>query len=249
MSVDQATTAAAQTSTDPADTAHLRAGRRVTLEEITLHLSGAAVLLAQLAHAAETPAQPVELADLIEQLRRQAAELTAGAALAQRLTAITAGDVPLAATLPDGARWGAAARQEERRESYGGPAVVPTMRQLELLADRVAPSDPSAPAWRRERFGQERAVTTFPAAMAGVVFVESRAARARRTAEREKAIRVELLLTDCSSPRCGAGRGEHCRTSTGRISEQPHKGRLDEARATVDARLGFDLNPVAVPGV
>ncbi|MFE2911392.1 hypothetical protein [Kitasatospora indigofera] len=249
MSADQSTGRAVQSSTAPADTAHLRAAKRITLEEITLHLSGTAVLLAQLAHAAETPQQPVELADLIEQLRRQAAELTVGAALAQRLTAITAGDVPLARAMPDGARWGAAARGEERRESFGGPAVVPTIRQLELLADRVAPGDPSAPGWRRERFGRETETVTFPEAMAGVTFVESRAARARRAAERERAIQVELMVTECSSPKCRAGHGEHCRTSTGRVSEQPHKARLDEARATVDARIGYDLNPVAVPGV
>ncbi|WP_030237442.1 hypothetical protein [Streptomyces sp. NRRL S-350] len=239
---------AAQTSTDPADTAHLRAGKRITLEEITLHLSGAGVLLAQLARAAETPDQPVELADLIDPLNRCAAELAAFAKMAGHLTAIVAGDVPLALAMPDGARWGAAARGEERRESYGGPAVVPTIRQLEMLADRVAAHDPGAPAWRQSRFGQETETIRFPEAMAGVTFVESKAARARRAAEREQAIRAEVLETVCSSPQCGAEKGDHCRTSTGRISEQPHKGRLDEARATVDARLGYDLNPVAVPG-
>ncbi|MEV4560037.1 hypothetical protein AB0K51_24020 [Kitasatospora sp. NPDC049285] len=239
---------AVQTSTDPADTAHLRAGKRITLEEITLHLSGAGVLLAQLARAAETPDQPVELADLIDPLNRHAKELAAFAKMARHLTAIVAGDVPLAATMPDGARWGAAARGEERRESFGGPAVVPTIRQLEMLADRVAAHDPDAPGWRQDRFGQETKRITFPEAMLGVTFVESKAARARRAAERERAIRQEVLETACPSPKCGAERGDHCRTSTGRISEQPHKGRLDEATASVDARLGFDLNPVAVPG-
>ncbi|MFJ1756548.1 hypothetical protein [Kitasatospora sp. NPDC088134] len=247
MSADLATYAAQATAV-PADTAHLRTGKHITLEEITLHLSGAGVLLAQLARAAETPAQPVELADMIDQLNRHANELAAFAKTAQYLTAIVAGDVPLAAVMPDGARWGAAARGGERRESYGGPTVVPTIRQLEMLADLVAAHDPDAPAWRQSRFGRETEATTFPEAMHGVVFVESKAARPRRAAEREQAIRQEVLQTVCPSPKCRAERNDHCRTSTGRISEQPHKGRLDEATATIDARLGYDLNPVAVHG-
>ncbi|MFD9687378.1 hypothetical protein ACFWXO_16660 [Kitasatospora sp. NPDC059088] len=238
MSTD---TAARQTSADQTDTAHLRAGKFITLEEITGHLSAAGVLLLQLAYAAETVAEPVELEGLIEEWRRRAKQLAAEAALFQRLTAIAAGDVPMAATFPtDGAPWGAAAAHSDRT-TYGGPAVVPTHAQLELLADRAKPGgNPFAAAFR-----EDVEMTTFPAAMAGVRFVESRAASSRRAAERAAAIRAETLAIICGSPKCAAGEGDPCRTSTGRVSEQPHKVRLDEATARVDDRLGT-LGPTIV---
>lgn len=50
-----------QTSTDPTATEHLRAGDRITLDEIAVHLNAAAVWLRQLAVAAETPNVPVDL--------------------------------------------------------------------------------------------------------------------------------------------------------------------------------------------
>ncbi|MER7707167.1 hypothetical protein ABTX81_30240 [Kitasatospora sp. NPDC097605] len=222
-----------QTSTDPADTAHLRTGRRITVEEIALHLSGVSVLLRQLAYAAETVAEPVELEASIEEWRRTAERITGDAARFQRLTAITAGDVPLAVTFPnDGAAWGAAAADSDRR-TYGGPTIVPTHQQLELLAGRAeAPANP----FIARRHGDVE-TTTFPEAMAGVRFVESRAASARRAQERARAIDAEVLAIECTSPKCGAAEGGPCRTSTGRAAEVPHKVRLAEATRRVDERL------------
>ncbi|MER8103268.1 hypothetical protein [Kitasatospora sp. NPDC094016] len=230
------TTSAQQSSTDPADTAHLRAGRRITLEEIAGHVSSAAVLLRQIAYAAETPDAPVELADLIEDLRRTAKTLDGDAATAQRLAAITAGDLPLATRFDDGRAWGAAARQEENPAPSPNtypPAVVPTYKQLLLLAHRgrQVPDDHPMARWLRTE------TTTFPAGMDGVHFVESRAAAERRAVEREAAIRAEVLLVACDNSTCGQGEGQPCRTSTGRLTEQPHKGRLAEATRRVDERL------------
>ncbi|MFI8085991.1 hypothetical protein ACIF6L_35015 [Kitasatospora sp. NPDC086009] len=230
------TTTAAQTSTDPADTAHLRAGRRITLEEIAGHMSSAAVLLRQLGRAAETPAVPVELADLIDTLNRSADEIAREAGTVQRLAAAADGDLPLAATFDDGRRWGAAAREEVRdttgRQAYP-PAVVPTYKQLIMLAQRgrTVPADHPMHRWSQVE------TTTFPEAMDGVHFVESKVAAGRRAAEREKAIRVEVLAIECGNDTCGQDAGAPCRTSTGRLTEQPHKARLAEATRRVDERL------------
>lgn len=84
--------------------------------------------------------------------------------------------------------------------------------------------------------------------MASVGRWESRAATERRERERAAAVEVEILLVECETPVCGAGEGEHCRTRTGRATEQPHTARRREAMARVDARIGYlGPNPVAVP--
>ncbi|MFJ2780209.1 hypothetical protein [Kitasatospora sp. NPDC087315] len=229
------TTPTQQTSTDESDTAHLRAGRRITLEEITGHISSAAVLLNQVAYAAETPDVPVELADLIEDLRRTAESLSKEAGTVQRLAAAVAGDIPLAATFDDGRGWGAAARSETRPAGPRDypPAVIPTYKQLLHLANRgrPVPADHPMARWLRTE------TTTFPEAMEGVYFVESKVAAARRAVERTAAIADEVLTILCPRVECGADNGNPCRTSTGRTSEQPHKPRLDEATRRVDERL------------
>ncbi|MGA5822146.1 zinc finger domain-containing protein [Kitasatospora sp. NPDC094028] len=229
------TTPSVQTSTDPADTAHLRAGRRITLEEITGHVSSAAVLLRQVAYAAETPDVPVELADFIEELRRTADALAKNADTAQHLAAITAGELPLATTFEDKRTWGAAARDEEPSTAPGSypPAVVPTYKQLLLLArrGRPIPDDHPMARWLRTE------TTTFPEAMDGVHFVESKVAAERRAVERLAEIQAEVLLVECDTVTCAQGEGQPCRTSTGRLTEQPHKGRLNRATLRVDERL------------
>ncbi|MGC0211971.1 zinc finger domain-containing protein [Streptomyces levis] len=74
---------------------------------------------------------------------------------------------------------------------------------------------------------------------------ESEAASARRRRERDAAVAVEVLRTQCKT--CGAGDGEQCRTKKGWVAEQPHVSRQREAEATVNARLGYlDPNRVAV---
>ncbi|MET8146463.1 hypothetical protein ABZU32_39655 [Sphaerisporangium sp. NPDC005288] len=57
----------AQTSTDAERTEHLRAGARITLDQLAVHLDAAAVWLRQVAIAAETPAVPVELGDNVSE--------------------------------------------------------------------------------------------------------------------------------------------------------------------------------------
>ncbi|WP_282204248.1 zinc finger domain-containing protein [Kitasatospora fiedleri] len=83
--------------------------------------------------------------------------------------------------------------------------------------------------------------------MAGVVMMESRAATERRRVERAAAIQTEIEQVPCGMKSCGAGEGEACRTTTGRLADQPHRGRLAETTARVDARLGWHgYNPARV---
>ncbi|WP_106976275.1 zinc finger domain-containing protein [Streptomyces rimosus] len=220
------------------NTTDLMAGKRITLDEMAVELAGIELRLRQLARAAEVPATPVELADDIENLRRTATTVREMSKRMGFLARIVEGDVPLAAVFSGtNAPWGAAARGTDRTD-YGGPAIVPTEWQL----IRLAQDGKRATAAGRE-------TTTYPAAMDGVgIGWESKTAQARRRRERDAAVAVEVLRSTCE--RCSAGEGEHCRTKNGRVSEQPHTGRLREAEATVDARLGYlGDNPVAVPDV
>ncbi|AEM88962.1 zinc finger domain-containing protein [Streptomyces violaceusniger] len=228
----------AQTSADESDTAHLREGASITLEEAALHLSAAKVLLLQVARALETPATAVELADEIDALRRQATDLSGRSETFMRLAAIVDGDVKVSATFPNGDPWGTAARGSDR-EDFGGPAVIPTTRQLLWLADVAAQAGCDQEGVRLLPGGYEGGSTTYPQAMAGINhrMWESRAAQIRRRRERDAAVAVEVLRITCE--RCTAGDGEHCRTNTGRISEKVHKSRQSAAEANVDARLGY----------
>jgi hypothetical protein len=216
-------------------TAHLMHGDRITLDELAVNISATAVLLAQLARAAETPETPVELADTIDALRRHADGLRDQAERLSRVARIVEGDVPLARSFLRGDPWGAAALDDDR-DDYGGPAVFPTGPQLLLLAG--------------DRFADRETMVTYPEHMAGIPASlsrtwESKTAADRRRRQRDAAIALEELRIDCE--RCGAGNGEHCRTNTGRAAERPHTARQRDAEASVDARIGWiGEDPVAV---
>lgn len=216
-------------------TAHLMDGDRITVDELAVHCSAAAVWLDQLARAAETPATPVELAEDIDALRQDAGRLRQRAERLGTVARIIDGDIPLAATFPRGDAWGAAALDADR-DDYGGPAVIPTANQLLHLAGN----------------GTYASTTiTYPDGMAGVpasllTSWESKTAQQRRHRERAQAIAQETLRIECE--RCGAGTWESCRTSTGRVAEQAHTSRQREAQANVDMRIGWlGDNPVDVP--
>jgi hypothetical protein len=217
-----------------ADVAHLMAGRQITLDEIAVELAAMELRLRQIARAAEVPATPVELEPLIDNLRSKARQLREAGEEVAHLARIVEGDVPLATKFSGGDPWGAAARGIDR-ETFGGPAVVPTMRQLIHLAHGA------------KMPGAETIM--YPEAMAGMrVIWESKAAQARRRREREAAVVIEVLELECET--CHVGPGEHCVTKNGRMSERPHTKRQREAEANVDVRLGYlGDNPVAVPGV
>ncbi|MFJ4787588.1 hypothetical protein [Streptomyces sp. NPDC088794] len=215
--------------------AHLMAGPRITVDELAVHCSAAAVWLDQLARAAETPATPVELADDIDSLRREARSLRERADRLHKVARIIEGDIPLATGFKDaGDGWGAAALNTDR-EDYGGPAVIPTANQLLHLAS-IAPYSDST--------------LTYPQGMDGVpnsllLSWESKTAQQRRAQERDAAVAQEVLRIACE--RCSAGSGEPCRTKNGRAAEQAHTSRQREAEANVDARIGWlGENPVAV---
>jgi len=227
-----------QEDTSDASTGHLMAGDRITVDELAVHCSAAAVWLDQLARAAETPDTPVELADDIEAMRREAGHLRDRATRLHQVARIIDGDLPLAPSFGRGGdTWGAAALDTDR-EDFGGPAIIPTANQLLHLAG-------NAPYAER--------TLTYPEGMTGVPGSllkswESKTAQQRRAGERAEAIRQEVLRIECE--RCGAGSGEPCRTKNGRAAEQAHTPRQREAEANVDARIGWvGENPVAVRGV
>jgi hypothetical protein len=217
-----------------AEHGHLYEGKAITLDELAAHLSSVDLLLRQLARAAETPATPVELEPTIDSLRSLAGQAREYAARLGQLARIVEGDVPLARTFREGDPWGAAAMTVDR-DDFGGPAVIPTQRQLLSLAS----------------FAPKEGATTYPAAMADVprsvlIAWESKAAMARRNRERNAAVEREILVIECG--RCEAQPGEQCRTAKGWAAEQAHTGRRREAEARVDARLGYlGPNPVALP--
>lgn len=223
-----------------ADTAHLRDGDEITLDELAAHLSAIELRLRQLARAAETPATPVELEPTIDALRSTSERVRELGDRMALLARIVDGDVPLALSFPGGDPWGAAALKIDR-EDFGGPAVIPTQWQLLKL---VGDGQQDAKAGRE--------TTTYPKGMADVPRSvlkswESKAASARRWRERYAAVQKEVLLVPCE--RCGAADGEACRTNSGWQAERAHTGRQREAEARVDARLGYlGPNPVAVPG-
>jgi hypothetical protein len=181
--VNNATTYETDTETD---TAHLMEAERITLDELAGHLSAIELRLRQLARAAETPATPVELADIISSLRSSASTVRDLGEKANFYARIVEGDVPLATTFPGGDPWGAAALGSDR-EDYGGPAVIPTANQLWRLA---------ADGRLRAEAGEE--TTTYPEGMAGLPTSilrswESKEAAVRRRRERDAAVAKEVL--------------------------------------------------------
>lgn len=226
---------------DPAHTAHLRAGRRITAEEIALHVSAAAVLLLQVARAAETPAEAVEYAGVIEQLNETGRRLAEHGEKLSKVADITADRVPLAVDF-GGYRcdpWGLDAVASDRQD-YGGPATIPSVDQLLLLADLASGA--------RKDFRDEPVPTrTWSQGMdqvPGRAAFESRAAFRRREAERNAAVAARTLELPCE--RCDAGPGQHCTTTTGRTAEQPHRNRAAEAARQVDDELNtLGAHPLA----
>ncbi|MGW0999193.1 zinc finger domain-containing protein [Streptomyces sp. NPDC002523] len=215
------------------DTSAVMAGRYITLDELATELSAIELRLRQLARAAEVPAAPVELADVIDSLRSTASTVRETGDRMGLLARIVDGDVPLSTRFRDSDDpWGVAARGTDR-PGFGGPAIVPTVWQLLKLAQDA------------KRPGGE--TTTYPEAMDGIgIGWESKAASARRRRERDAAVAVEVLRLPCE--KCEASEGEQCKTKTGWVADKAHVGRQRQAEANVDERLGtLGDNPVAVP--
>ncbi len=217
------------------DTSAVMAGRTITLDELATELSAIELRLRQLARAAEVPATPVELADVIDSLRSTASTVREHADRMGLLARVVDGDVPLATTFPTGDPWGVAARASDRID-FGGPAIVPTVWQLIKLAQ-----DAKRPGT------SQTTTTTYPEAMDGLgIGWESKAASARRRRERDAAVAREVLTLMCE--KCGATDGEQCKTKTGWAADKAHVGRQRQAEANVDERLGYlGDNPVGVP--
>jgi hypothetical protein len=215
------------------DTSAVMAGRNITLDELATELSAIELRLRQLARAAEVPATPVELVDVIDSLRSTASTVRETGDRMGLLARVVDGDVPLADRFRDSDDpWGVAARGTDR-PGFGGPAIVPTVWQLLKLAQ-----DAKRPGG---------ATTTYPEAMDGIgIGWESKAASARRRRERDAAVAREVLTLTCD--KCGAGDGEQCKTKTGWAADKAHVGRQRQAEANVDECLGtLGDNPVAVP--
>ncbi|GAA4339640.1 hypothetical protein GCM10023086_74780 [Streptomyces venetus] len=197
------------TQTDPAaDLSDVQSGKRITLDELAVSLSAARLMLRKLARAAETPDTPVELSDTIKGLGRLADDVGREADHAAFLARVVVGDVPLAKTFKGEDPWGTAARGTDR-EDFGGPAIIPTQRQLIHLAQQAK--------WALAHEGDEADTTTYPEAMEGVgLGFESKEAQARRRRERDALVAREARLIPCE--RCAAGEGELCRTNNGRVA-------------------------------
>ncbi|MFB7584573.1 MULTISPECIES: hypothetical protein [Streptomyces] len=215
------------------NTSAVMAGRRITLDELATELSAIELRLRQLARAAEVPATPVELVDVIDSLRSTASTVRETGDRMGLLARIVDGDVPLSTRFRDSDDpWGVAARGTDR-PGFGGPAIVPTVWQLLKLAQDA------------KRSGGE--TTTYPEAMDGLgIGWESKAASARRRRERDAAVAREVLTLTCD--KCGATDGEQCKTKTGWAADKAHVGRQRQAEANVDEALGaLGDHPVPVP--
>jgi hypothetical protein len=235
-----------QTSTAPTTTGHLRAGDRLTLDELAVHLDAAAVWLRQLAVAAETPDVPVDFGgNLCDRLDSIAGELADFAGNVAKVDRIIADRTPLAATLgggPYGDLWGARALAQEARRTP--PPVVLTLWQIlalarwhdaELLLDELPerPVRQRTPApWRAEGIAYLDGLAGVP----GLDAWESPRADRRRAGERRAAILAQALREPCTT--CKAEPGAQCRTKNGRIADAFHRPRLDAATKVIDHEDG-----------
>lgn len=208
---------AQQESTNPAATAHLRTGERITLDELVVQLSAVGVWLRQLARAAETPAVPVELADWIQSWESTARSLDQYADQVRTVAESVEGDAPLATAFLGGKPWGIEAVGQPRDE-FGPAPVVLTVNQVWHLRQQAQMHPDQPTVTYREHIGP-------------VEGFESKHAAGRRAAERAAALREATLATAC--PRCQAAAGASCRTNTGRLSEQFHKPRTAAAEETM----------------
>ncbi|WP_411144626.1 hypothetical protein [Streptomyces sp. x-80] len=95
-----------------------------------------------------------------------------------------------------------AAHQTDRQDD-GGPAIIPTVRQLIRLAQDAKLTGAGG-----------RETTAYPETKAGIgLDWENKAAAARRRRERNAAVAVEVLPQPCA--KCGAAEGQQCKTTKG----------------------------------
>ncbi|SEB43861.1 hypothetical protein SAMN04489727_1749 [Amycolatopsis tolypomycina] len=216
-----------QHSTDPADTAHLHAGDRITLEELATHLSAAAVWLRQLGIAAERPAVPVEFNQLCEELGTVGNRLAGLAETVAEVDAIITEERPLARTFGGTEPWGFAAYGVDPTQTKYGKrlSTVLTHHQIKALTRSDAP-------WRADHAEPGVSYLDGLDGLPGLGTWESKRAAERRAAEREQRIREQTRNESCTT--CGAQPGRDCQTRTGRLAEMPHQGRRQSAVATID---------------
>lgn len=231
-----------QAGTDPTSTGHLRAGERITLDELAVHLSALAVWTRQLSVAAETPAVPVELRDLCEQLDRMADQLTDQAGTVADVDRIITDQAPLAPFFNGREPWGARAAETEPGQYHKRLSTVLTPRQIRHLAEwqratGLLGARPARPQRQLPKSPAEADGIPYLDGLAGLPGLdawESARAGERRARDRAAAIAEQTLRETCES--CNAGPGEHCRTKTGRLAEQSHQPRIRTATAVIDAR-------------
>jgi hypothetical protein len=217
-----------QSRTDPSDTGHLAGAQRITLDEVAVHLSAAAVWLRQVARAAETPQPPVELADLIASLSSTADQLDRHSAQMTGLHTVITDEVLLSTEFLGGKPWGAAVANAAP-DRYGPPPTILTPAQIDHLRQQA-------------RWNPDAPTTNYLAGISGVPGLdrfESKTAHARRAIERERAITAAALTVPC--PTCQAEPGNGCRTKTGRLAETRHAARTKHATELIDHPAVLDL--------
>ncbi|WP_433259405.1 hypothetical protein ACQPYK_50150 (plasmid) [Streptosporangium sp. CA-135522] len=210
-----------QTSTDPARTEHLRCGKRITLDELAVHLDAARVWLRQLALAAETPAVPIELgANICDRLDAMADELGRLGQDVARADAVISQWQPLRPYLPNWEPWGARAHGSDRQQWGKRLSTVLSLHQVLALVSEDLP-------WRDEEPG-----IAYLDGLNGIPGLEEwESPRAARAAAIQAQARQEVCAT------CQAIAGTHCRTKNGHIAETYHKPRITLATRVVDDGL------------